>query len=231
MLEVYALQIPKEMSPQGFLKLLTYVSIEKRVRIKHFRKRDDSLRALFSDLLIRSIILERYGVSNQEITFKYNAYGKPFLAFDTSFSFNISHSGSWVVAIVGNQQLVGIDIEEIRPIDIEIARRFFSPVEYAELIAKGEKERLPYFYDLWSLKESFVKAIGRGLSVPLNSFAIQRKGMLEQFSICQNYSPQSFYFRQYDIDTSYKLSACATINWFPESISKYNIYDIYRWIL
>ncbi|HDX9580239.1 TPA: 4'-phosphopantetheinyl transferase superfamily protein [Bacillus pseudomycoides] len=219
MLEVYALQVPDKLSHQTFLMLLNCVSNEKRERIKRFKRKEDAYRTLMADILIRSIILTKYGVSNQEITFIYNSYGKPFLSWDSSFSFNVSHSGKWVVAIVGQRQLVGIDIEEIQPIGMEIARRFFAPEEYEDLKVKKEKGRLLYFYDLWTLKESYIKAIGCGLSIPLDSFVIQRRGLLGQFAIRQNHSQKSFFFRQYDIDAVYKLSTCATIDTFPESVS------------
>ncbi|CAM4252732.1 MULTISPECIES: 4'-phosphopantetheinyl transferase family protein [Bacillus cereus group] len=226
MLEVYVLQVPDELPHQTFLMLLNCVSNDKRERIRRFKRKEDAYRTLMADILIRSIILTKYGVPNREITFIYNSYGKPFLSWDSSFSFNVSHSGKWVVAIVGKQQLVGIDIEGVQPIGMEIARRFFAPEEYEELKVKKEKERLLYFYDLWTLKESYIKAIGHGLSIPLDSFVIQRKDLLEQFAICQNHSPKSFFFRQYDIDTVYKLSTCATTDNFPESIIECNIYEL-----
>jgi 4'-phosphopantetheinyl transferase len=215
------------MSHQKFSEYLTFVSADKRKRILGLRNKEDANRTLISDLLIRSIILDKYRlISNQEITFNYNLHGKPFLSLDYSFTFNVSHSGTWIVAIVGNQHSVGIDIEEVRPIGMEVAKRFFSNEEYTELERKREQERLSYFYDLWTLKESFLKAIGLGLSVPLDSFVI-REGMLKRFTICQFQSPYSYFFRQYDIDTTYKLSVCATIDGFPETIKMCNISEMY----
>ncbi|MGC5328104.1 4'-phosphopantetheinyl transferase family protein [Brevibacillus sp. SYSU BS000544] len=231
MLEVYALQVPNEMSLQTFSKLLSYVSVDKQLRIKRFNTKKDAYRTLLADILIRLIISDKYELPFQEITFMYNSHGKPFLSLDRGLSFNISHSGKWVVAIVGKRHLVGIDIEEIRPIEMEVARRFFAPEEYSDLKEKDERERLLFFYDLWTLKESYVKAIGRGLTIPLDSFVIQRKDLFGQFVIRQKHSPHNFFFQQYDIDKEYKLSACATTDTFPESISILNISEMYNRLL
>ncbi|MED1744784.1 4'-phosphopantetheinyl transferase superfamily protein [Brevibacillus borstelensis] len=228
MMEIYALQVPNEVDTKLFLRLLSCVSMEKRERIKRFLRIEDSLRTLFADLLIRSIISDKYGIPNKEITFIYNSYGKPFLEWDRDFAFNVSHSGKWVVAIVGNRQLVGIDIEEILPMEMELAKNFFSLDDYICLMKKREKERLEYFYEQWTLKESYVKAIGRGLSVAFDSFVISREGEEGRFTIHQNHCLQSFFFRQYEIDPAYKLSACSTTDAFPDTINICEDSTLYR---
>ena len=67
--------------------------------------------------------------------------------------------------------LIGVDIEKIQLIDLKVAQRFFSEKEYEDLIAKTSSERIAYFYDLWTLKESLTKTLGIGLTIPLNSFS------------------------------------------------------------
>lgn len=218
MLEVYAVQVPGGISPPTYHKLLTCVSPDKRERISRFKRQEDALRTLFADLLIRSVLLDRYGVPNRRITFAYNPYGKPFLSFDPQCAFNVSHSGSWVVAVVGYGPLVGIDVEKIRPVTWEVARRYFAPEEYADLAAKEGLERLHYFYDLWTLKESFVKALGRGLSVPLDSFVIRQDELTGRFSVRQNHVAQPFFFRQYELEPDYRLSVCATSEQFSPAV-------------
>jgi len=228
MTEVYALQIPDDIPPTIYLRLLSSVSLNKQERIKRFKRKEDIYRTLIADILIRSIISVKYGIPNQDINFTYNSYGKPFLLRDNNFSFNVSHSGRWVVAIIGEQQLVGIDVEEIRPIEIDIAKRFFATEEYIALKEKEEREYLSYFYDLWTLKESYIKALGRGMSIPLDSFVIKRKRFSGEFSISQKDSPRSFFFRQYEIDSKYKVSACSTSNSFPKSVTRCDFYELYN---
>lgn len=71
---------------------------------------------------------------------------------------------------------VGIDVEQIKPIDIKISERFFSKQEFNKLLGKSYTEREPYFYELWTLQESYIKAVEKGLSIPLDSFTIRING-------------------------------------------------------
>ncbi len=227
MVEVFVLEIPALTAAGRFEELLALVSPEKRERIRRFRRAEDAWRTLLADVLIRSVVMERYFVANRQISFAYNAYGKPFLTLDSRFSFNVSHAGRWVCAIVGQGGPVGIDVEAIRPLDAQIARHCFSADERADLEALPDAERLAYFYDLWTLKESFVKAIGRGLSVPLDSFSVRRTRD-GRFVVRQSHVPAPFFFRQYELDPAYKLSACAAIDAFADNITRRDVEDLCR---
>lgn len=89
--------------------------------------------------------------------------------------YNISHSDKQVTGSTDNLP-VGIDVEQIKPIDIKISERFFSKHEFNKLLGKSYTEREPYFYELWTLKESYIKAVEKGLSIPLDSFTIRING-------------------------------------------------------
>ncbi|UOF91131.1 4'-phosphopantetheinyl transferase superfamily protein [Fodinisporobacter ferrooxydans] len=112
--------------------------------------------------------------------------------------------------------LIGIDVERIRPIDLNIARRFFSPVEQRDLSMQPDDAKLEYFFDLWTLKESYVKAKGNGLSIPLHSFSIQ----IHQDSIpaAGVEKEPAFSFQTYPFDFRYKVAVCAQNDSFPETI-------------
>jgi len=88
--------------------------------------------------------------------------------------FNLSHTaGLALVAVAGNGR-VGVDAEIVRP-EIEVAdlsRRFFAPAEAAEILALSADVRLAAFFTCWTRKEAFVKALGGGLSVPLDRFQV-----------------------------------------------------------
>ncbi|WP_371410601.1 4'-phosphopantetheinyl transferase family protein, partial [Bacillus pseudomycoides] len=99
--------------------LLNFVSVEKRKKIGRYVKKDDAYRTLLGDTLIRSVICKQHKTSNQDIRYEYNHYGKPAWEGSDYFFFNISHSGNWIVCIVNNAP-VGIDIERICPIEIDV---------------------------------------------------------------------------------------------------------------
>lgn len=104
------------------------------------------------------------------LTFRQDAAGKPFLPGGPSF--NLSHSGDWALLGVTPAHPLGVDLEAHRPVETAVARRFFSPAEQAAL------RRLPItdwptgFFRLWTRKEAVVKALGTGLSHPLDSFDV-----------------------------------------------------------
>lgn len=101
--------------------------------------------------------------------------GKPELAstHESSLTFNLSHTVGFAVCAVAHRRHVGIDVERIRDMDdaSAIARRFFSPDEVTAIDGLRGPDRLERFFELWTLKEAYVKGLGRGLTLPLDSFA------------------------------------------------------------
>ncbi|MBD8074401.1 4'-phosphopantetheinyl transferase superfamily protein [Bacillus thuringiensis] len=185
----------------------------------------DVNRTLIGDLLIRSLICQKYKINNEEIRFKYNEYGKPFVENFSDFHFNLSHSGEWVVCTTANFN-VGIDIEKVSEIEaLKLAKKFFSADEFYDISNMNSDEQINYFYDLWTLKESYIKTIGKGLYTPLNSFSIKKES---RALILYKNIPKNFYFKQYNIDPNYKLSACATRDEFPQEIIIKDIYAIFQ---
>src|SRR6476660_671234 len=113
MLEIYALEVPDQICSHKFDFLLSCLSPDKYKRIISYKREKDALRSLLADILVRKLVSDLYDVKVKEIKYHYNSYGKPFLAMDVDLSFNISHSGNWVVVAVGHSQHIGIDVEEI----------------------------------------------------------------------------------------------------------------------
>ncbi|MFJ7939596.1 4'-phosphopantetheinyl transferase family protein [Peribacillus sp. NPDC096622] len=217
MIKIFALKIPGEIEPEIFLKWSTKVSKERMEKVSRFFRKEDAMRSLFSELLVRAVISKEFNIPNEEIKFTYNQYGKPSLKNSKSFFFNVSHSGEWVVAIFHTAP-IGIDVEKIRPVDIHIAERIFSDKEYQEILRKPREEQENYFFDLWSLKESYVKAVGKGLFQPFHSFSITKKNNGEIIFAC-NESPCRWFFKQYNLAEGYTLSACTIQAQFPEEVT------------
>lgn len=98
-------------------------------------------------------------------------YGKPWFPALPDFHFSLSHSGNMALCAVSPQP-VGCDVEVPRRYDAQIARRFFHPAERAWLFSRPESEQRDAFFRIWTCKESFVKALGLGLALPFESFAV-----------------------------------------------------------
>lgn len=224
-MKIFALNSLEPISDFIFRKLLSETSREKQERIKKLAKPDDVKRVLFADILLRSVLKYELRISNEKIEYENNEYGKPFLKGDYGLYFNLSHAGDWVVCAIDNEPL-GIDIEKIYPVGLEIAARFFSDEEYKMLMAKPVEEQQPFFFDLWTLKESYIKAIGKGLTLPLDSFTIS---FLDNGEITVKSEGKftNWSLKQYNFDPEYKMSVCATHKAFPDQIAIKKISDIY----
>jgi 4'-phosphopantetheinyl transferase len=122
------------------------------------------------------VLLSRYlKRSPHEVGFRFGIAGKPAVCGDTGLRFNLSHSGRLAAYAFTLDCEIGIDIEEVRSMpDLEpIARHYFCPAEAAQLLSlSGEIERREAFFRCWTRKESYVKAIGDGLSIPLDQFQV-----------------------------------------------------------
>lgn len=171
-MELYAVNITKNFNNILQEMLLSYIDNKKRNKLSKYKHKEDMIRALSADVLIRSIVCRKFKINNAELFYEYNIYGKPRINLDNNFCFNVSHSGNWVVAAVDDQQ-IGIDIEEVKSTEYEdISQEFFTKGEYMWLLSQNNAERNEAFYKLWTVKESYVKMVGKGLTIPLNSFCI-----------------------------------------------------------
>jgi 4'-phosphopantetheinyl transferase len=124
--------------------------------------------------LLRALLARSCGAAPAEVRFTYGPQGKPALANDPRIRFNLSHSGGVAVYAIARDLDLGVDVEQHRPMpDLEsIARRFFSPREQADLIALPPGLRHAGFFDCWVRKEAYIKALGLGLSLPLDRFSV-----------------------------------------------------------
>jgi 4'-phosphopantetheinyl transferase len=219
--EVYAVKVDKNLDVAVFEALLDYVATEKSARIKRFFKYEDALRTLLGDILARYLICQKLNLKNQQLQFGKNQYGKPFLVNGRSVCFNISHSGEWVVCALSSLP-VGIDVEKMGPVDDALGERIFTHDEYRVLRAKSSSEQRSCFYKLWTLKESFIKAIGKGLSIPLTSFSISfDQG--ERISVKTESGTGDWFFKQYDWGEEYQLAVCAYVNVFVDTVKIINL--------
>ncbi len=96
------------------------------------------------------------------------ADGKPRLRGGELF-FSLSHSGPWALCAVSDREL-GADIQERKPCSEKLARRFFAPEERDALLSAPDRDEA--FTRIWALKESYSKALGLGLKLPLESFSV-----------------------------------------------------------
>ncbi len=212
MLELFALKVVDAVKDEVLEQLSQHIEPYKRNDISRMRLPEHRTRKLFSELLIRHIIMKRTHMENHELSFVKNEFGKPFLEFVDGVYFNISHSGTWIVAALDDRP-VGTDVEHVQPIDFDICTQFFSHDENDDLMEKEDK--LSYFFTLWTLKESFIKFIGKGLGIPLNCFSIKYFSAGRIAILVEGKPVGGVWFRPYDLDVDYKMAVCAGHDQFP----------------
>jgi 4'-phosphopantetheinyl transferase len=141
-----------------------------RFVFEHHRHAYALSRGVLRALLGRYISLQPAGIH-----FSYGSKGKPYLSESGSLiRFNCSHSGGMALYAITRHCDLGIDIEKIRPLESmkQIAQRFFCPEEVGELLSLTPAERQAAFFRCWSRKEAYIKAVGDGLSIPLDGFRV-----------------------------------------------------------
>jgi 4'-phosphopantetheinyl transferase len=216
MVEVFATHIlPDNQFLVARDTFLSFIPSETQEKIMAFIRPSDAQRSLFGELMIRRLLCERLGIKNQELRIRYGEKGKPFVP-DSPVHFNLSHSGDWVVAAV-SEQPVGIDVERIKPNKLAIARRFFTETEVRSIMDLPEEQRLDQFYSLWTLKESYLKAVGKGLTLSLGSFSVKRD--INRYRIEINGTFAGINLKLLPLDDRYKLAVCAYENITTDEVS------------
>jgi 4'-phosphopantetheinyl transferase len=224
-MKVFALKITNKLNDFISKSLLSIIDEDKRERLLRFVFWQDMHRSLFADLLVRKIIIDTFNLANEEIYFSVNEYGKPYCEFLDDFHFNVSHSGDWVVCTI-DKNPIGIDIEKISTIDLDISKNFFSDKEHEDLMLSNDP--FDYFFTLWSLKESYIKFIGKGLSHPLNSFSMKLLNNNKIYIESYNQILENIYFKQYMIDDGYKMAVCSLNPNMPKELFIYTINDVVK---
>ena len=152
--------------------LLPRTDLDRAERFAQQVDRDRHLLAWSVARLILAALLER---SPRSLEFADNGYGKKHIDLpDCRLRFNISHSGDYVLVALADRLEVGVDVESMRPLPdlMAVAARFFSPAERAILQALPADRREDAFFAVWTRKEAFIKAVGMGLSLPLDAFDV-----------------------------------------------------------
>jgi 4'-phosphopantetheinyl transferase len=145
-----------------------------RHREMKFALASDRRRFLVAHALTRSILGRYLQVSPERIRFTFDPHGKPHLTdAGLDLRFNLSHAGERALLALSISREVGVDIEKERPVAaLDLAHRYFSPIEYRRLASLPPDQVVSAFFRCWTRKESFLKASGEGLAGLTNEFTV-----------------------------------------------------------
>lgn len=190
-----------------FGRLYAEASKERRDKIDRYRFQKDKLLSLGADALLRHALREAgydKDPTGQLPVIAYGQHGKPWFPALPDFHFNWSHSGEYVMLAVSDAE-VGCDIEQIRPVRLKIPMHVFDFREYERYAACAEEERDVLFFRYWVLKESFMKATGRGLALSPSSFRIELDPPIR---VIEDGAQQDYGFLEGSSIPGYRYAAC-----------------------
>ena len=154
--------------------LLEVLDDEERAQAGRFRFERDRARFVARRAFRRRVLAQYLEVAPVGVRFRTSKKGRPEIDACDEVTFSASHSDGLAVVAVARGPRVGVDIERVRPIPDaqELADRLFSPREADHVRSIDDGSNAQAFLTLWTRKESYVKALGEGLSMPLESFEV-----------------------------------------------------------
>lgn len=194
-LSIYAAKTDCLQNEDVFSKAYRLASKDRREKIDRMKHKQAASAGLCAELLLLyalSITCTELSDDTTPLVFSYGPNGKPYLSHAPHIFFNLSHSYGGVLCAVAPFE-IGCDIEKIRDTRLDVAHRVFSDAEQALLNAlSNETEKKNLFFELWTKKESFMKATGEGF-----------------LALSSNTYPNDFYFTSLNIWDGYACHLCA----------------------
>ena len=215
-MKVYALNLSNEYKECKYYEYLQCIQESRVKSLAKFKFAKDKVIGLYAELLVRYILSSEFGINNDNIKFLKNKYGKPYLGVKEKIKFNYSHSGDVIVCAFDIDE-IGVDVEKVTDIDLAISEVVFSKDELKLFNLADESRKKEFFFELWTMKESYVKAKGEGLSIDLKSFSV----VFDETLWCNEWS-----FIQYELPEKYKIAICSKRNKFPKLVHLVEIEDI-----
>ncbi len=196
---------PRALSHEDELDLL-YTVLSPAEQARYWRFFAPKVRQEFcaAHAMLRLVLSRYLPVLPSEWQFTYAENGRPYISWplDTGLHFNLTHTAGLVACVISHEPLIGIDVENIeREIGHEaIAERIFSRKELEEFDATAKSVKGHFFFTIWTLKEAFTKALGLGLSMPVQELSFH----VEPGEVCFNHSgaiplPPEWQFDLHDI--------------------------------
>ncbi|MBW7476453.1 4'-phosphopantetheinyl transferase superfamily protein [Paenibacillus oenotherae] len=217
---LYAVNVAEPLDEDLQRQLTELCSPRRREGLPRFHYQADARRSLMGEMLLRVALQADWQESCQgrELEFARSEHGKPYLQGIEGVHYNLSHSGSWCVCAVSTEP-VGVDVEQIKQQELAWVESHLSDEENNELRNAAETERLRRFFEIWTMKESYVKAVGTGLALGFRTFSVIGEGV-------SRLAP--YRLKRYELDELHPVAVCAETALFPNDIQIYTVDGIGR---
>jgi 4'-phosphopantetheinyl transferase len=161
-----------DISDQKAQLFIDFLSLDERKRLASIRLAGLQKRFIAGRGYLRYLLSLYLGIRPAAVTLSYTAAGKPLLK-GHALEFNLSHSCDTAVYAFSHKNALGVDVEKLpETVNLQLAKRYFSPSEYAQLISLESADLVRAFYRLWTRKEAMIKARGSTLAKHLSKVAV-----------------------------------------------------------
>ena len=169
--KVYILDLKEFENKERFDELYALMPEYRREKIDRIKSEADKIRSLGAGVLLHNLCKE-FGMEGADNNILIGENGKPSFREYRDIHFSLSHSGERAMLVASDREC-GCDVEKIKPINMNIAKRSFDSTEYEYIMeAISEEEKAERFFRLWTMKESVMKVTGQGFKLFPNTFSI-----------------------------------------------------------
>ena len=197
-------QFENEALFQEKLSLLSPYRQQKIALLKHEKDKNRSLAAGIA----LDHALETYGLKERSIEYEFGEWGKPFLKYHPNIHFSLSHSGDYAICSIGDRPM-GNDIELIKHGRLKVADRFFAKEELVWMRAKPDEDEITErMFRIWTMKEGFLKATGKGISLPLDAFVVIVDEETGKIRVKHTFNAKFYHMKEYAEIEGYRVAVC-----------------------
>lgn len=217
MIEIYIADTVALADSGMFQHYMGRVDETRRQKVFQCKTEEDRKRSLLAGYLIQTGMKDRIGgesggladTAPLSLSYSYGENGKPYFKDYQNISFSLSHSGNYVAAAFDNDN-VGIDIQYKKKARFDVAERFFSTEDKVLLHRLGEEESGSCFYELWAVKEAYMKLTGEGLRQGLDRTAVEPDCEDRSIGrIRKKNSDEAAFYRLCNIVEKYSIAVCS----------------------
>ena len=201
MIQLYVADITQLPNPEKCPELLKGLPSERITKIRSARQEDHKKQMLGAGLLLQRVLALCFDGGDCNFKYSVGEHGKPKVE---GLEYNLSHSGNFVICAVSDKP-IGCDVEKIRKAPKEIAERFFAEGEKQYLARASVEQYDEEFFRIWTMKESFVKMTGEGLSLSMATYEIV---MGERGQVLRDGRLQECYITEFAVD-GYRIAVCS----------------------
>ena len=207
MIYTYYIDVTQFEDETLFREKLSLLSPYRQQKIALLRHEKDKNRSLGAGVALDHA-LEMYGLRERSVEYEFGEWGKPSLKYHPNIHFSLSHSGDYAICSIGDRA-IGNDIEIIKQGRLKVADRFFAQEELNWMYAvQDETEITNRMFRIWTMKESFLKATGKGISLPLDAFAVVVDEENHKIRVKQAFNAKFYHMKEYPNIAGYRVAVC-----------------------